>query len=81
MTSAVRELPKAKEDKLSIFRWISERSPVGALAWLDAYDAAIARLANYPDNFGFAQGNVKCELDWRLRSERSVQTRPDGGTL
>lgn len=30
MTFTVRELPKAKQDKHSIFRWIHERSPMGS---------------------------------------------------
>jgi plasmid stabilization system protein ParE len=65
MKFGVRELPKAKEDKESIFRWINGRSPAGALAWLDAYDAAIARLANEANSFGFAPENANCELEVR----------------
>ncbi len=38
MSFTVRELPKAKQDKRSIFRWLNERSLAGAASWLDAYD-------------------------------------------
>lgn len=44
MTFVVRELAKAKQDKRSIFNWLHQRSPTGAAAWLDAYDAAIDAL-------------------------------------
>jgi len=45
MSFNVRELPKAKQDKESIFRWLAKRSPTGAIAWLDAYDIATQRLS------------------------------------
>jgi plasmid stabilization system protein ParE len=65
MTFVVRELPRAKQDKENIFRWLSARSPVGALAWLDAYDAALARLANEAGSFSVAPENADSEFDVR----------------
>ena len=65
MSFVVRELPKAKQDKESVYSWITARSPTGALAWLDVYDAVITRLADDADSFSFAPENADCELDVR----------------
>ena len=63
MTFIVRELPKAKCDKHHIFRWLFERSPQGAAAWLDAYDRMIERLMTSADSFPAAYENRDLELD------------------
>ena len=65
MTFLVRELPKAKQDKHSIFRWLYERSPTGAFAWLDAYDSLADRLKQDAATFGLAPENVDCEFEVR----------------
>lgn len=65
MSFTVRELPKAKQDKHSIFRWLDERSPAGAAAWLNAYDAFIERLKQGAPSFGEAPENEDCNLDVR----------------
>ena len=65
MTFLVRELPKAKQDKESICRWLHERSPAGALAWLDAYDEVLARLAEEAAAFSLALENAECDLEVR----------------
>lgn len=65
MSFTVRELPKAKQDKHSIFRWLDERSPTGAAAWLDAYDALIERLKQDAPSFGEAPENRDCDFDVR----------------
>jgi hypothetical protein len=65
MNYSVRELPKAKQDKLSICRWLYERSPQGALAWLDAYDALIERIQHDISSFGEAPERKECEFDVR----------------
>jgi hypothetical protein len=65
MTFIVRELPKARADKDSIFSWLYERSPEGAFAWLDAYDGLIARLNLEPLSFGIATENADCEFEVR----------------
>jgi plasmid stabilization system protein ParE len=65
MTFIVRELPKAKHDKSSIFHWLHERSPEGAAAWLDAYDSVIERLNQHAASFGLAPESQDCEFDVR----------------
>ena len=65
MTFVVGELPKARQDKDSIFRWLHERSPGGAFAWLESYDALIARLTHDAAMFGLVPENADCELEVR----------------
>lgn len=65
MTYTVRELPKAKSDKHSIFSWLHQRSPTGADSWLRAYDALVARLQQDARLFGAALENRDCDLDVR----------------
>lgn len=47
MTYRVHELQLAQADIRSIFDWIRKRSPQGANAWLDAYDAMIDGLRDF----------------------------------
>jgi plasmid stabilization system protein ParE len=65
MSFAVRELPKARQDKDSIFRWLFARSPTGALAWLDAYDSLVDRLKDDTATFGLALEAADCEFEIR----------------
>ena len=65
MSFTVRELPKAKHDKQSIFRWLSNRSPAGAAGWLDAYDSLLERLKHDAASFGLAQESPDCDFDVR----------------
>ena len=65
MSFTVRELPKAKHDKRSIFCWLDERSPAGAVAWLDAYDSLIERLKQDAASFGAAAESQDCDFDDR----------------
>lgn len=60
MAFTVREMPRAKIDKRSIFVWLFERSKPGAGAWLNAYDSAIERLKQTPEGFGEALENDEC---------------------
>jgi hypothetical protein len=53
-------LPKAKQDKENIFRWISERSPAGAAAWLNAYDALMDRLKHGAGAIRTDNSSVSC---------------------
>lgn len=64
MTFIVHELPKAKWDKRRIFTWLFERSPQGAAAWLDAYDAMVSRLATSADSYpaAYENGDVALEV-------------------
>ena len=62
MTLKVHELPKAKQDKNSIFRWLHERSATGAASWLRAYDSLIERLQRDARSFGEALENRDCEF-------------------
>jgi hypothetical protein len=61
----VHELPKAKADKRFIFKWLFERSPRGAGAWLDAYDDILRRLESHAGSFGEALEDKDCQLDVR----------------
>ena len=65
MNFIVRELPKAKQDKDHIFRWLHQRSPQGALAWLDAYDTLVDRLTADAPTFAATPEAADCELDVR----------------
>jgi hypothetical protein len=65
MRFAVRELPMARQDKDSIFRWLDARSPTGALAWLDAYDSLVERLKHDAGSFGLAPENHDCDFEVR----------------
>ncbi|MGE3641967.1 MAG: hypothetical protein AB7G28_25720, partial [Pirellulales bacterium] len=53
------------EDKRSIFTWLHQRSPSGAAAWLDAYDALLERLSRDAESFGEALERQDCELPIR----------------
>ena len=65
MSFLVRELPKARQDKHSIFSWLYDRSPAGAITWLDAYDSLAERLKLDAATFGLAPESVNCELEVR----------------
>ena len=65
MTFTVKELPKAKVDKRSIFAWLFERSPQGAAAWLDAYDQMVERLRTVADTLPAAQEGTALDVDVR----------------
>lgn len=65
MSFKVRELPKARQDKRSIFRWLHERSPEGAASWLRAYDDLVGKLQRDVGSFGEAAENQDCDCDLR----------------
>lgn len=65
MTFVVRELAKAKQDKRSIFHGLQQRSPAGAAAWLDAYDAAIDSLSRDAESHGEAMEARDCDVSIR----------------
>lgn len=65
MTFTVREMPKARHDVRSIYSWLHQHSPIGATAWLDAYDALLVQLAEQPTLFGEAPESPVCELPIR----------------
>lgn len=65
MSFVVRELPKATQDKDSIFPWLHERSPSGAIAWLEAYDALVDRLEPNAASFGLAPESKDCDFEVR----------------
>jgi plasmid stabilization system protein ParE len=62
MSFTVRELPKARLDKQSIFRWLHQRSPTGAATWLRAYDALVERLEQDAHSFAVAPENKDCDF-------------------
>jgi len=61
----VHELQRAQADVGSIARWLAERSPQGARAWLRAYDEMARRLEQHADSCGPAYENEDCDLDVR----------------
>ncbi len=63
MSFTVHELPRARKDKHSIFRWLHERSPTGAVSWLRAYDSLVERLDQDARSFGEALENRDCDFD------------------
>ena len=65
MIFRIRELRRAQADIHHIVNWLANRSPRGARAWLDAYDAMVARLEKNADSLGFAQESEKCEFEIR----------------
>lgn len=75
MTFRVRELRRAQADIRQIVKWLAERSPRGARACLDAYDAMIARLENSADTLGLAEENDKCEFEVRQASFKTNRGR------
>ena len=77
MSFTVRELPKAKQDKRSIFCWLDQRSPAGAVAWLDAYDALLERLKQDAPAFSEAPENRNCDFDVRQSLFKTRRGRVD----
>lgn len=65
MNYTVRILPLAKNDWLSIFNYIAERSPQGARSWEAAYEQALTRLEQNPLICGFAPENHHFDFDLR----------------
>jgi hypothetical protein len=65
MRFVVREMPKAKSDKLSIFTWLRDHSPAGAVAWLDAYDELVERLQRDADSHGVSPESADCDREIR----------------
>lgn len=54
MNYTVRILPRAHADAREIARYLFKHSPQGMEAWLEAYEAVQARLANEPLTCGLA---------------------------
>jgi hypothetical protein len=65
MSFSVLELPKAKRDKRSIFKWLHAHSPTGAASWLDAYDGTLERLSR--DATMFAEASESREFEERIQ--------------
>lgn len=65
MKFQVRELRRAQADVRQIVKWLAERSPRGALAWLAVYDSMVARLEKDATTFAPADENDDCEFDIR----------------
>ncbi len=63
MSFTVHELPKARADKSSIFKWLHDRSPQGASSWLDAYDELLVDLKENAVIHGLAPENADCEFE------------------
>lgn len=61
----VHELRRAQADVRSIARWLAERSPQGAQAWLHAYDEMVRGLKQQADSCGAAPESKDCDLDVR----------------
>jgi hypothetical protein len=76
MKIEIRELPRAVADKRENARWIAERSPQGATAWLAAYEVLMERLAERADTFGEAHENVDLKIDVREALFKTRRGRP-----
>jgi len=75
MSFKVHELQKAQADVRSIVRWLAERSPQGAEAWLRAYDEMILRLEKQAPSYGPAHERDDCEFDVRQALFKTRQGR------
>ena len=65
MSFKVHELRRAQADVRSIARWLADRSPQGARAWLRAYDEMILRLEEQSPSCGPAHEHGDCGVDVR----------------
>ena len=61
----IKTLRKAETDVRSITKYLYERSPQGAAAWLDAYRQTRTRLASNADSCGQAEENQHFDIDVR----------------
>jgi plasmid stabilization system protein ParE len=75
MKYEVVALRRADADVRHFTHWIADRSPQGALAWLDAYEQLLLRLAEHADSHSAALESAPriaaaflsrfCRLRWR----------------
>ena len=65
MTYKVVLLSRAETELADIAVWLSERSPDGAIRWLNAFDAARQSLCANPQNCGLAPENDLVEEEIR----------------
>lgn len=65
MKYRVKFLPRANADVRQMLRYLSERAPQGASAWLSALDRAIIRLQEGADTFSEALESDHFEVDLR----------------
>ncbi len=63
MKYRVKALRKAEADVRSIAKYIYERSPQGAAAWLNAYRRARTRLVDNADTCGEADENERFDIE------------------
>ncbi len=73
----VKALRKAEADVRSITKYLYERSPQGAAAWLDAYRQARTRLASNADRCGQAEDDKSgtCEPARNVSAGRALEYR------
>ena len=50
-------LRNAQSEFHAIVDWLVQRSPQGAMKWLEAYEQVVNRLESDPESFGFAPEN------------------------
>jgi len=65
MKYQVFELRRALTDKVAIFDWLAERSPQGALSWLNAYDNLLLRLEDSASSLARAPEGLRFNRDIR----------------
>ncbi len=63
MRCTVKTLRRANADIREITDYIFQRSPSGAVAWLDALERAKNRLADYADGCSEAEENHRLDID------------------
>ena len=76
MTFTVRFSAEAEANVHRIHDWIVERSPRGALSWLDALQQARATLENSANSFGLAAEAVLVDEDLRQILFRARRGNP-----
>ena len=54
MTFSIRILPRAERDAQSIFKYLAQHSPEGAVRWWDAFEKATRELGQDPFRYGLA---------------------------
>ena len=71
----LRILPRAENDAQVIYDYIASYSPVGALRWWHAFEAATSKLTENVHQFGLARENGLFDLELRQFLFKTPQGR------
>lgn len=75
MSFCVTTLPRAEADVRAIARYVQERSPSGATAWLTALEQAINHLEEFADGCGEAAESGQFEIEVRQALFKTRRSR------